>query len=398
MDIKKPLQGIDAAAAAGWKPEDRVIILGGGVAGLSAAYTLEYLKVPYTLLEASSQHGGRVKRNEEFLGNGTALDIGAEWIHTDPSVLKDLLLVSDDLEQIDQYIQKETIEFQPQTYGYYTFGRLWRMDFLKHTYKEHKFKRLSWSQYIDYFMVRHLKKENIEYNAIVQEIDYSMDDEVKVTCQNGKEYVASKVICAVPLSILKDGDIKFKPELPLPKKTALEKTEMKPGFKLAIEFKERFFVDYACDQNYVQAMYNMGAGLGAERLFFDALFGKEIDDRNVIGVYCYSTLATELAKLDDDALFSAIMKTLDKMYDGKATENYVQHFVQNWTQESFIRGAASSLWYRDTMEQEFGQRPLGDKVFFAGEHTAGYLSIAVHGASLSGRRAAMQCIGEDYKF
>ena len=38
-----------------------VLVIGGGAAGMSAAYTLDYLNINYTLLEASSLVGGRVR-------------------------------------------------------------------------------------------------------------------------------------------------------------------------------------------------------------------------------------------------------------------------------------------------------------------------------------------------
>lgn len=400
MDIHQPIQSVDSAAAVGWNPNDKVIIIGGGVAGISAAYTLHYLKVPYVLLEADAIHGGRVKRNESFLGNGSALDIGAEWIHTDPSILKDLVLMPDDLPAVEALIQDQTIVYQPQTYGYQTFGKLWRMDFLKHTYSEHKWKdKSSWSQFIDHYMVRHLDHKNIRYNAVVKEIDYSNDKTIKVTCQNGQQYEGTKVVCAVPLSILKDGDISFVPTMPESKRLALTKATFRPGFKMAIEFSQKFFLDHGYDQTFVQSLYHMIVGVGAERIYFDALHNKEIDDKYVMGVYCYSTLAEELVKLDDDALFQEIMARLDKMYNGQATKYYVQHIVQNWSQQPFIRGLAADYMTHGLLEREFVQSPLGnDKVFFAGEHTGGYACISVHGACLSGRRAALNAIGQEYKY
>mmetsp|Transcript_21261 Transcript_21261/g.32273 ORF Transcript_21261/g.32273 Transcript_21261/m.32273 type:complete len:131 (+) Transcript_21261:48-440(+) len=96
---KKGLPPIDPSIAANWNPNDQVVIIGAGASGLSAAYTLQYLMVPFVLLEAPNRHGGRVQRNEDFLGKtGIALDTGAEWIHTanDVSVLKKLLLVEED--------------------------------------------------------------------------------------------------------------------------------------------------------------------------------------------------------------------------------------------------------------------------------------------------------------
>lgn len=401
MDIHKPIQGVDPAAAVNWNPNDQVIIIGGGAAGISCAYTLEYLGVPYTLLEADKIHGGRVKRNETLLGNGSALDIGAEWIHTDPSILKDLLLVPEDLANIDDFIKDQTILYQPQTYGFLTFGLfVWRMDFLKHTYSEHKWKnKSSWSQFLDEYMVRHINKNKIIYNAVVKEIDYSREDgKIMVSCQDGSEYVGAKVVCAVPLSILKDGDITFVPALPDSKQQTLNKVKFRPGFKMAIEFSKKFFLDVAYDQSWLMSNISLLWGIGSERQFFDALQRKEIDDKHVIGVYCYSTLSTELVKLDDESLFQDIMGRLDKIYDGQASKYYVKHIVQNWTKEPFIRGASSDYFTHGLMEREFGTAPLDGKVFFAGEYTGGYACISVHGTCLSGRRAALNAVGRDYKY
>lgn len=423
LNIHKPLQGVDATAAAHWNPNDRVIVIGAGVAGLSAAYTLKYLKVPFTVLEASSQPGGRVRRSEEFLADlnidgVVELDVGAKWIHTEPTVLKDLILMEEDYTAVEKFLQEETIVFQPQTWGFYNqwTGSLNRMDQIKNEYKEYKFKHKSWSHYVERFILEHVK-DQIVYNAVVQEIDYGTtsgaagDDNsataVTLTLENGTKYIAKKVICAVPVSILKAGDIRFVPELPTSKQRALEKTSMPPGFKVAIKFKEKLFLDASYDHSMVKSMFWNFWGGGADRLYFDALLGKGIDQKVVIGVYCYGDeYAKDMAQLDDGKLMQAILTKLDQMYDGKATANYVKHIVQNWTKEPYIRGAFSNPWKAERMEKEFGKAALGDnkednnscKVFFAGEYVAGYLAPTVHGASLSGRRAAMDAIGKEYKF
>lgn len=74
------LPPVDPKAAADWDPNERVLIVGAGAAGIAAAYTLHYLKVPFVVLEASDRHGGRVQRSENFLNNGVALDIANGFI------------------------------------------------------------------------------------------------------------------------------------------------------------------------------------------------------------------------------------------------------------------------------------------------------------------------------
>lgn len=403
FDIPKGgLPPVDLSIAADWNPADQVIIIGAGASGISAAYTLRSLKVPFLLLEASDRHGGRVQRDDDFLGNGIALDTGAEWIHTanDASVLKELLLMEEDRKEVDTFIKEETMEYQPQKWSSYNrwLGRLMRFNWMKYLYKEHKFKSQTWSQYLEKYMFRHVK-DSIEYEAVVKEIDYSSPDgSIKISLNNGKQYSAAKVICTVPVSILKDRDIKFTPELPKAKQEALDKTEMKPGFKVTIEFKERFYdPDCFYDRSFVAAIFWLIYGVGSERTYFNTLLNKDIPDKHVLTVYCYGALAEDLSKLDDDDLFKAIMKKLDVIFDGQASSNYVKHMVKNWNNEPFIRGAFSNMWYSKLMEKEFGTKPLDDRIFFAGEFVGGQkYGPTVHGCCITGRRAALNAVGQEY--
>ena len=59
--------------------DEEVIILGGGAAGLAAAYTLKKNKIPYRLFEASARPGGRVYTLERFSEEGMFAELGAEF-------------------------------------------------------------------------------------------------------------------------------------------------------------------------------------------------------------------------------------------------------------------------------------------------------------------------------
>jgi monoamine oxidase len=57
-----------------------VVIIGGGLAGLSAAAYLTARKVKVTLLEAGSDVGGRVLSNRFKQNNKLVVELGAEWV------------------------------------------------------------------------------------------------------------------------------------------------------------------------------------------------------------------------------------------------------------------------------------------------------------------------------
>ena len=59
--------------------------------------------------------------------------------------------------------------------------------------------------------------------------------------QHGEELTAKHVIIAVPLTVLKDGDINFIPALPANKNTAIDKIQMLGAWKIVCRFKHRFW-------------------------------------------------------------------------------------------------------------------------------------------------------------
>lgn len=393
---------VDPKAAADWNPEDKVIVIGAGIAGISAAYTLKYLNVPFILLEASDRFGGRVQRDEEFIGDGVHLDVGAEWLHTtrDASVLKELLLIEEDRKKAEDFIKEEMIVYKPEDYYYFysCCDRMVKRNFMNFAYEqEYKFKTKSWSYYLETFLFSHVKDE-IEYGAVAKEIDYTSPDKVKVTLANGKVHEGAKVICAAPLSAIKRRLLKFKPDMCKEKKAVLEKTRIRPGFKVAIQFKKRFYKDVCFEEGLFSILFTTVTEHLSEKTYFDTILGKGIDDKHFLSVYCYGTPARDLSKLNDDNLVEALMEKLDMMYDGQATENYIKHTVKNWTNEPHIHGAFSHYKYKDDLTEAFVENPMDNRIFFAGEHVSGKYMPTVHGAGFSGRRAAINAIGKVYYY
>ena len=66
---------------------DRVVILGGGIAGLVAALELKKANIPYVLIEGSNRVGGRMFSLDDFADSGRAVDLGGEWIYPSQSAI-----------------------------------------------------------------------------------------------------------------------------------------------------------------------------------------------------------------------------------------------------------------------------------------------------------------------
>lgn len=60
--------------------DDAVLVVGAGLAGLTAAYELKKRRIPYRVIEASSRFGGRVRTLTDFNDDGQFAELGGEFI------------------------------------------------------------------------------------------------------------------------------------------------------------------------------------------------------------------------------------------------------------------------------------------------------------------------------
>ncbi|HEX5152695.1 MAG TPA: NAD(P)/FAD-dependent oxidoreductase [Parafilimonas sp.] len=66
--------------AAGNTTKPTVSIIGGGGAGLMAAYVLQQHNIPFTLYEASERYGGRMYSVKNWIDTNVATDLGGEFV------------------------------------------------------------------------------------------------------------------------------------------------------------------------------------------------------------------------------------------------------------------------------------------------------------------------------
>ncbi|MEL6843251.1 MAG: NAD(P)/FAD-dependent oxidoreductase, partial [Bacteroidota bacterium] len=331
--------------------QGKVVVIGAGSAGMTAAYLLKRYGVDFELLEAADDFGGRVKRLSGFAD--FPIDLGAEWIHTDPEVFA--RMASDEAlkEQID------LIEYRPQTASNWLDGELKNKDWTRHFYSEYKFKNTTWYGFFEQYIVPEIE-DRMRLDSPVSQIDYS-GEKVTITFGNQNEVVeADRVIVTVPVTIMQSGSITFVPALPNAKTEAYDKVEMGDGMKVFIEFKERFYPDLF--------FFGRLRDLEDNLIYYDAAFGKE-SSRNILGLFTVSDPASEYVKLgSDEAIIEKILGELDEAFDGQASEHYLKHEIQNWSKEPYIQGSYS--WSYDGSRNQIMEemaRPVENKLFFAGE-------------------------------
>jgi monoamine oxidase len=378
----------EAAALLAKNDDTHVLIVGAGAAGLSAAYTLDYIGLPYTLLEGSStSYGGRVQEMTDFMqpADNLPLDLGAEWIHVEPRILSDLLLYPDDAAAAAEI---PIIEFQPQTWGAFVRGRARRRDWARHFSMEYKFQQTTWWSYFAEYWYPYIA-ENLVMGAVVNRIDYdaNMQDTtpIQVTTANGQTFGGTHVIVATPVTILQDKDIDFTPDLPTATWKALIDVEMAPGLKAWLEFDEAIVFP---DMQYTGRLLE-GESIA---LYFNALFRKP-SDRNVICLFDVNQgSAVERVKLTDAQVVASALRQLEEIFGRDDLETHLlQSRVQNWSNEPFIRGAYS--WNHGSYDEDLLREPLYEgRLLLAGEYLAGDQAAMVHGAAISGREVALKIL------
>lgn len=346
----------------------KVLIIGAGAAGLTAGYILQRNNIDFEIIEAAPNYGGRVKRIEQFAD--FPIDLGAEWIHAEPRVLTDILSDSNVKASID------FITYNPQTLQIWKDGKLKDINWTRNYYSEYKFKNTTWFGFFEKYIVPGFENK-ISLDSPVSEIDYSGSN-VTVKTSNNQTFTGDRVLITVPVKILQTDMITFTPALPSTKTDAISKIEMGDGLKVFIEFKERFYPDILMFDSLVTALTS------DDKTYYDAAFRKD-SSRNILGLFTIRSRAEEYVKLgSDQAIIEKVLAELDEIFDGKATENYMQHVVQNWSAEPYIQGSYSYNFDGNTTQimNQLGE-PVDSKLYFAGEALSSSNQATVHGASES---------------
>jgi monoamine oxidase len=98
-----------------------VLIIGGGIAGLTAAYRLHQANVPVRVLEAQERTGGRMFSNKGRFPEGQVIELGGELIDTNHTHMQELAaelgFALDDFEKDDPSLARDLWFFGGRRYS-----------------------------------------------------------------------------------------------------------------------------------------------------------------------------------------------------------------------------------------------------------------------------------------
>jgi len=234
-------------------------------------------------------------------------------------------------------------------------------------------------------IVRELAKgTDVRMGQVVSRVEYGQGG-VRVFTNRG-ELTADRALITVPLGVLKAGRISFAPALPERKTQAIQRLGMGVVDKVALRFN-RVFWDADADADYLNYIaptrgdwpefVNLAPAVKAPVLV--ALQG--------------ANAARDAEGRGDADLVTDAMRVLRVMYGGNVPDP-TGALVTRWVADPFAGGAYSYVpaGISDREYDALGE-PVAGRLFFAGEATLRDYPATVHGAWLSGLRAA-EAIGE----
>jgi monoamine oxidase len=409
------------------KPKQRIVVIGAGMAGLTAARRLADGGMDVTVLEARDRIGGRTWTNTSL---GVPIDLGGAWIHgtegnplveladqvgarrvetdfdkvvlfrdggeisprdtettldrwqeiagelvtlggdagADESVADGLAKVADLNDPLIAWVASSEIQGEyaadPDELSLKWFGT-------EGGYEGPDV--ILPGGYVE--LVQHQADGlTIRLSTEVKRISHG-DSGVRIETTKG-DVDADRVIVTVPLGVLKAGTIAFDPPLPKEKQQAIERLGFGLLDKVVLKFDQPFWPD-----NEVIGL--VGSGEPVSML----INGETFADRPLLVGLRGGSDAREREALSDEEAVAQVVTAL------KAPEP-TGSLVTRWAADPFARGSYSFIAVGSSPDDmKTLAEPVNDRLAFAGEATNPEYFGTVHGAYQSGVREADRILG-----
>ncbi|TQN72254.1 Vacuolar protein sorting-associated protein 33A [Colletotrichum shisoi] len=239
---------------------------------------------------------------------------------------------------------------------------------------------------------------DVRPRSAVRKIEYDTQEtgRTSVHCEDGSIFDADYVVSTIPLGVLKHGSVEFDPPLPEWKTDVITRIGYGVLNKLVLVYDHPFWDterhifgvlrDAPNRHSLNQSDYKSSRG----RLF------QWFNVTQTTGLPCLVALMAGDAGFDtehnsNDNLIAEATEVLRSVF-GPAVPYPAESVITRWASDKFARGSYSSAG-PDMQPDDYDamSRPIGN-LFFAGEHTIGTHPATVHGAYLSGLRAASEVV------
>jgi monoamine oxidase len=413
------------------------LIVGGGIAGLTAARHLTEAGLRVTLLEARERLGGRIYTHST---GDFPVELGAEFVHGRPEEILSLAAegampiipiqgrfrrkingewaeAGNLMEKIDRLFGNLPTEEPDESFQYY-LDRSGEDDDVK----QHALRYVEGFHAADPSLIsaRSLRRDSeaeeaIEgdhqyrvangYESLVRtvadRIDRKLCDIVmnapvnEIAWRQGQviaragltEYLASRAIVTLPLGVLKTNSVVFSPALP-EKQNAMSFLEMGPVVRVSLCFQEKFW-----DRD--PEMAELSFLFTDDSQFPTWWTSNPLPYPILTGWAAGPNAGAHTGRSKDEIVGSAVqsLARIMRIAEPELRRQMTESFMHDWQEDPFSRGAYSYAAVGGIGAARKLAEPVAGTLFFAGEATNsdGY-NGTVHGAIATGLRAAKELL------
>jgi len=342
----------------------KIVIVGGGLSGLTLAWLLLQKNIKATVLEASSRVGGRIQTVTGALE--TPLELGATWFSDmHPNLLS---LVNElGLTKYPQYSKGlslfQTKSFEPP------------QKFFVPEAESPSYRIAGGTQKLIATLMQQLPAENIQLNTKVSAITETADG-LLIESADGRKWNADKVIICLPPQLVA-SNITFSPGLPDDVCRILPnvQTWMAGAIKFTLEYDDAFWRK----EGYSGMLYSH-AGIITE------MYDHTNFEENKFGFTGF--LNGGAATYSPEVRKEFVLRQLAALLGEKALEP-VAYFDKVWTDEFIVAG--DQIIHRPHQNNGhplLQQSYMNGKLFFGGTETATAFAGYMEGAVIAAKSIA----------
>ncbi|HEY2911847.1 MAG TPA: NAD(P)/FAD-dependent oxidoreductase [Candidatus Angelobacter sp.] len=413
------------------------LIIGGGIAGLTAARHLTEAGLHVTLLEARKRLGGRICTHST---TEYPVELGAEFVHGRPEEI--LALAAEGavplvpvqgnfrrkingkwveaghlMEKVDQLFAKLPTSEPDESFQYY-LDRSGEDDDIKQQalrYVEgfhaanpslisarslrrdseaeeaidgdHQYRIASGYESLVRAVADRIDRKlcDIVMNAPVHEIVWRQGQVIART--SAAEYVAPQAIVTLPLGVLKSNSMVFSPALP-EKQNAMSFLEMGPVIRVSLCFRDKF---WERDPEMADLSF-----LFTDDPEFPTWWTSNPLPYSILTGWAAGPNAGAHTGRSKDEIVGSVVKSLARIMripEPELRKQMTKSFMHDWQADPFSRGAYSYAAVGGMDAAKALGAPVANTLYFAGEATNGDgYNGTVHGAIATGLRAAKELL------
>jgi monoamine oxidase len=187
---------------------------------------------------------------------------------------------------------------------------------------------------------------------------------------------AQKAVITVPIGVLKAERIAFNPPLPNEMTRALDGLAMGALSKIGLKFEGNRFGAPA--GMFYSEVRSQQPGVSYEMFPWD---------RDIVVGWYGADYAREINRLGADAAADHFLERLVKIVGADARKHFKGARRYGWSEDPFSIGSYSYAKPGQAKARDTLRRPVGERLWFAGEAMAGRASMTVAGAHQTGEQA-----------